>query len=71
MKCIHRERWLEAMLEELASLSEHGVFELCELPAGAVLVTGNWVLKMKRGVQGEIERFKARYVARGFTQIMG
>ena len=71
MKCIHRERWLEAMLEELASLSEHGVFELCELPAGAVLVTGKWVLKIKRGAQGEIERFKARYVARGFTQIYG
>ena len=34
MACIHRERWLEAMLDELHSLSEHGVFELCELPAG-------------------------------------
>ena len=34
MACIHQERWLEAMLDELHSLSEHGVFELCELPAG-------------------------------------
>ena len=32
--CIHQERWLEAMLDGLHSLSEHGVFELCELPAG-------------------------------------
>ena len=29
MAGIHRERWLEAMLDELRSLSEHGVFELC------------------------------------------
>ena len=34
MACIHKERWLEAMLDELNSLSEHGVFELCELPPG-------------------------------------
>ena len=34
MACIHRERWLEAMLDELHSLSEQGVFELCEPPDG-------------------------------------
>ena len=34
MACMHRERWLEAMLDELHSLSDYGVFELCELPAG-------------------------------------
>ena len=71
MACIHKERRLEAMLDELTSLSEHGVFELCELPPGHKLVAGKWVLKIKRGAQGEIERFKARYVAKGFTQVHG
>ena len=32
MACIHRKCWLEAMLDELHSLSKHGVFELYELP---------------------------------------
>ena len=41
MACIHKERWLEAMLDELTSLSEHGVFELCELPPGQEPVAGN------------------------------
>ena len=58
--CIHRERWLEAMLDELHSLSEHGVFELCELPAGCRPLPARWVLIIKRGAQGETERFKAR-----------
>ena len=65
MACIHRERWLEAMLDELHSISEHGVYELCELPAGCRPLPAKWVLKIKRGAQGEIERFKARYVAKG------
>ena len=36
-----------------------------------MLVTVKWVLKMKRGAQGEIEQFKARYFAGRFTQIYG
>ena len=71
MACIHRERWLQAMLNELHSLSEHGVFELCKLPAGCRPLPAKWVLKIKRVAQGEIEHFKARYVALGFEQICG
>ena len=69
--CIHRERWLEAMLDELHSLSEHGVFKLCELPAGCSPLPAKRVQKIKRGAQGEIEYFKARYVAKGFEQVYG
>ena len=71
MACIHRERWLETMLDELQSLSDHGVFELCELPVGCRLLQAKLVLKIKRGAKGEIERFKARYVAKGFEQVYG
>ena len=74
MACIHRERWLAAMLamlEELHHLSEHCVFELRELSAGCRLLPAKWVLKIKRGAQGEIERLKATYVARGFEQVHG
>ena len=71
MACIHRDRWLEAMLDELHSLSEHGVVELCELPAGYRPLPAKWVLKIKRGAPGEIERFKYRYAATGFEQVYG
>ena len=59
------------MRAELASLIENEMFELCELPLGAAALTGKLVLKIKRGAHGEIERFKARYVVRGFEQIHG
>ena len=70
MACIHQESWLEAMLDELHSLSEHGVFELCELPAGCKPLPAKWVLQTKRGAQGEIERFKDRY-SKGVEQVYG
>ena len=71
MNSVHRDKWLEAMQDELASLTENGVYELVFLPVGAAALTGEWVLKIKRGAQGEIERFKARSVVRGFEQTHG
>ena len=71
MSGLHREKWLEAMEDELASLTENGVYELVSLPERAAAISGKWVLKIKRGAQGEIERYKARYVVRGFEQVLG
>ena len=68
MNSVHKDRWLEAMRDELASLAENGVYELCSLPVGGAALTGQRVLKIKRGAQGEIARFKARYVVRGFDR---
>jgi hypothetical protein len=66
-----RERWLDAMQSELNSLTELGAYELVERPKDRDVITGKWVLKVKRTSTGEIERFKARYVARGFDQQEG
>ena len=59
------------MEDELASPTENGVYELVPLPESAAALSGKWVLKIKRGAQGEIERYKARYVVRGFEQVLG
>ena len=71
MSGFHRDKWLEAMRDEPASLTENGVCELIFLPVGPTTLSGKWVLKIKRGAQGEIVRFKARYVVRGFEQVLG
>jgi hypothetical protein len=34
-------------------------------------ISCKWVFKIKHGVNGEVERYKARLVARGFTQTFG
>jgi len=35
------------------------------------LLSGKWVFRIKRGAQGEILRYKAQWVVRGFKQKEG
>lgn len=63
--------WLEAMTMEMSSLQVNDVWDLVELPKERKLVGSKWVFKMKRDVDGNIDRYKARLVARGFTQRFG
>jgi transposase InsO family protein len=66
-----KEKWLEAMKNEYSSLIENKTWELCELPAGKKLIDTKWVFKTKRDNDGNVIRFKARMVAKGFIQKFG
>jgi hypothetical protein len=41
------------------------------LPKGRKPISCKWVFKIKHGVDGEVERYKAKLVVRVFTQIFG
>jgi hypothetical protein len=64
-------KWLEAMEDELSSMSSNGVWDLVEIPDGAKRVGCKWVYKTKYDSKGKVERFKARLVAKCFTQRKG
>ena len=63
--------WNIAMLDEIRSLKRNEVWELVDRPEDANIVSNRWVLKIKRKPDGSIDRYKARLVARGFSQIYG
>jgi len=63
--------WKKAMDEELGSLKENDVWDVIPKPAGRKNVASRWVYKAKGNAQGEVEQYKARLVARGFSQILG
>ncbi|KAI1000225.1 hypothetical protein K3495_g7973 [Podosphaera aphanis] len=65
--------WVEAYESEMASLAEHGTLSgpLNNIPANKSAVTAKIVLALKRGEDNKIIRYKARLVARGFTQKHG
>jgi len=66
----HQE-WITAIQAELKSLQDHGTWEVVPRPEGKHIVSCKWVWRIKVKEDGSIERYKARLVARGFTQIQG
>ncbi|KAJ7971862.1 Retrovirus-related Pol polyprotein from transposon TNT 1-94 [Quillaja saponaria] len=64
-------KWEDAMVEEMKALSKNDTWELASLPHGKRAVGCKWVFTIKKKADGTIERYKARLVARGFTQTYG
>lgn len=61
-------RWMDAVNDELASLLENDVWDVVPFNKSKKVVSVRWVLRKKTDSVGEISRYKARLVARGFTQ---
>ena len=52
-------------------LKERGVFKLIQRPTNKNVVGSKWVYAIKCNDNGNIEKRKARTVAKGFTQVIG
>ena len=59
------------MEAKMQSLQGNDVWELVKLPEDRKPVGSRWMFKVKRNEHGEVERYKARLVAQGFTQVKG
>jgi len=59
------------MMEEYQSIMKNGVWEIVPRLQGKSLVTSKWIYKIKHVADGSIEKYKARFVARGFSQKEG
>ncbi|CAI5943696.1 unnamed protein product [Closterium sp. NIES-65] len=69
----HTEKWREAMDRELKALEERNTWKVVPVSVARnkTILTGKWVLRIKRKADGTIEKFKARWVVRGFDQEHG
>lgn len=63
--------WTKAMEDELASLQEMGTWTLVPRETNMKVVKSKWVFRIKRGPTGKIDKFKARVVAVGCSQVQG
>ncbi|RVW46635.1 Retrovirus-related Pol polyprotein from transposon TNT 1-94 [Vitis vinifera] len=59
------------MNEEMKSLQKNETWELVECPPGKKPVRCRWIYIVKNKANGNIERFKARLVAKWYTQTYG
>lgn len=67
-----RDEWLEAILAEIESLERLQVFEIVDsLPDARKAVGSKVVYKLKRDATGKIDKYKARIVAKGYSQQKG
>ena len=64
--------WKKAITSELNSLYKNETWEPVDnLPLNAYAINSQWIFKIKHFADGSINKFKARLVARGFTQRPG
>jgi histone deacetylase 1/2 len=55
-------------MEEYEALLANQTWDLVLRPSGCNVVTGKWIWTIKRRADGTLERYKACWVFRGFTQ---
>ena len=59
--------WLAAVTDEYGALLANDTWELVPPPANANVVSGKWVFRHKLKTDGTLDRYKARWVLRGFS----
>ncbi|GKB74092.1 ribonuclease H-like domain-containing protein, partial [Tanacetum coccineum] len=63
--------WTDAMNQEMDALLRNETWEIVELPKGRKAIGSKWIYNIKYQSSGEIDIFKARLVAQGFSQKEG
>lgn len=71
MKLPNENEWEAACNKEIHNIMNMGVWEIVDRPTDSQVVGGRWDFKLKLNCDGSINKYKARYVAKGFTHTEG
>ena len=63
--------WKDAMVEEYQSLMKNDVWEVVPRLEAKSVVTSKWIYKINHAVDSSVEKYKARFMARRFSQKEG
>jgi Reverse transcriptase (RNA-dependent DNA polymerase) len=70
-QAIKSPHWRQVMACELDALAKSGTWKLVDPPSDSNIIGCKWLFRIKRRADGTIERFKARLVAKEYTQEEG
>ena len=56
------------MVEEYDSIMKNRVWEVVPRPEGKKVVGSRWIYNIKDAIDGRVEKYKAHFVAKGFSQ---
>ena len=59
------------MVKEYDSIVKNSAWEIVPKSVGKSVVGSRWIYKVNKATDGSVEKYKARFFARGFSQIEG
>ena len=59
-EAVKKQVWKDAMAEEYESIMKNDVWDVVSRPKGKFVVTSKWLFKIKHGIDGSIQKYKAR-----------
>lgn len=59
------------MQEKMVALEKNGTWDIVDLPQNKILIGCKWVYTVKLKPDGSVDRYKARLIAKGYTQTYG
>ena len=71
MKSPDSEKWMEACHLEYDTIMGYGSWDLVQKPPKVNVVGCRWTFRIKRDNLGQIDKYKARLMAQGFSQVAG
>ncbi|RDY03465.1 putative mitochondrial protein, partial [Mucuna pruriens] len=70
-KALKDSKWVQAMKEEMKALKDNNIRNIISPPREKKIVGCKWVFSIKHRENGSIKRYKAKLVAKGYTQTYG
>ena len=70
-EALSHQGWKQAMIDEMVALESNHTWELVPPPLGKSVVGCKWVFNVKVGPGRQVDRLKARLVAKDYTQVYG
>jgi len=61
--------YVDAMVDKYDSIFHNSVWDVVLRPEDKSMVSSQWIYKVKKVADGSVEKHKARFVARGFSQV--
>jgi Reverse transcriptase (RNA-dependent DNA polymerase) len=67
----NRDDWIQAMDAEIESIKSHDTYEEVDCLFNKKVISTKGILRVKRDSNNNVARYKARFVAKGFSQQPG
>ena len=70
-EAVQEPTWVDAMVDKYDTIVRNNAWEIVPRLVGKSVVGSIWIYKVKKASDGSVEKYKAIFFSRGFSQIEG